>query len=333
MYEENEKKLIREQVEELKQRLTASFVFKRFEKDILIKLESKQIEPVYEIPFTTFKRNIQSLVSVVRLPIEMSFERAIKLLYDNIKRRHTILAIKDKINEEDLDPYAENDKDSRQERIVSIASAEFNAFLKTEEGRDKFWLHSLAFVNNCAHESHTTEDFLNASKELVNQATLLTWSALEIFMRDFFIIYLNKNPDKIESLSKVSILKQKFDLKSISTDQLMKYNFDLSANMGDILIENFDFSNIELIKTIYNSLFDHADLSKTLKHTNIWNLYQNRNLIVHKGGIVDKKFVSNTDTKLQIGEKLFIQPIHFQEYFASIINVVIAVADAIHHDA
>lgn len=96
--------------------------------------------------------------------------------------------------------------------------------------------------------------------------------------------------------------------------------------MGDILISNFDFSNIDLIKSIYDSLFNDPDLNKVLKSNSIWKLYQNRNLIVHKGGIVDQKYTTNTDTQLNVGEKLFVKPAEFEDYFSDIVRAVIATA-------
>ena len=324
-----QKGFYKERIEKLKERLTESFVFKNFENEILNKLE-KDIPTEYREPFATFDRNIKSLVSVAKLPIEMAFERAIKFIYDDIKRKHQILSLKDIINDDDKDIYAEDsEQHSREEKIIAIAAKEFNDLIKTTDGQDKFWFNSLAFVFSCAYESKTTSNFLNASKELINQSTLLTWSALEIFMRDFFILFLNKNPEKVEALSKVPMLKQRFDLRNIGTDQFLKYNFNLSGNMGDVLIENFDFSNIDLIKSIYDTLFGNAELNKALKSISIWNLYQNRNLIVHKGGIVDQKYIGNTNTQLCAGEKLFIQPEEFQTYFASIVSVATALASVI----
>lgn len=109
---------------------------------------------------------------------------------------------------------------------------------------------------------------------------------------------------------------------------LVENKYDLSKSMGNLLIENFDFSNIDVIKPIYRAMFSDDELSKSLKEAEIWKLYQRRNLIVHRGGVIDKKYFEKTGDGLELGTKLFIKPNELRLYIenATLIGTQLAKA-------
>ena len=276
----------------------------------------------------SFRNNIQSIISISMLPISMSFERSVKLMYDDIFRRENILSLKFSpelaVSEEDIKllPTQEEVK----KKVNDTANEKFKEKIESQDGHIEFWFHSLLFLKQCSNNGVMSNDFLISSKELINQAVLLTWSTLEILMRDLFVYTMNENPLLTKALFEDNNLKSKFGIKSISTEKLIEYGFDLNDKMGTILIENFDFSNLDLIKAIIACVFENATLNSKLKENDIWYLYNRRNLIIHRGGIVDKKYLTKTGDSLLIGDKLFVKPSELKTYISKVIEIGLEVS-------
>ena len=73
---------------------------------------------------------------------------------------------------------------------------------------------------------------------------------------------------------------------------LEDYDFDLSRRMGHVLCEFVRIDDIESIRTIFDVVLPTEDLRQLLLSDQLWKLYQRRNLIVHRRGLVDRAFVS-----------------------------------------
>jgi hypothetical protein len=307
---ENKEEDLKPVIEQLRKQIEDSFLTIYNEEDLIGKLNENlsDIPDEYKSIFNSFIQNILSIVSIAKIPILMSFERTIGLMYNELYVKEKILSLKMILDEQKISD------EERFKLAQTKASEQFNEKIKTKKGNNEFWFHSLKFILDCSKSNLSSTDFLKSSKELINQTTLLTWSACEVLLRDYFIISLNTNPSKIEEISKDKNLKSKFDFKSISTDKLIEYNFDLSKSMGNILIDNFDFSNIDIIKSIYKLLNNDESLNKLLKSNSLWMLYQRRNLLVHRGGIIDKKYIQGTGCKNDVGEKLYVKTLEFKEY-------------------
>lgn len=85
-----------------------------------------------------------------------------------------------------------------------------------------------------------------------------------------------------------------------------KYQFDLRRRLGTLLKPKFDFTSVDGIAKAYQKAFGEfpalEDLSGELNE-----LEHTRNLIVHRGGIVDEKFLRATNLKARQGKKLDIK--------------------------
>ena len=310
---------IKDKVQEFKGRLD-SFFFLTFDEEKIFSsynLHLSSISEDYVELFRLFEKNIQSIISIAKIPIQMSFERTINLMVDDIYRRKQILSVEELIVIDKDDSQHIPDRKTLDQRSHQRAIYEFNEKIKTMEGRSQFWYHSLQFVLQCT-TSNTSDKFLQSSRELVNQATLLTWTYIEILLRDYFIRHLNKYPAAVSELVKEPFLRSKFDIKSIPIEKLIENNYDLSQSMGSLLIDNFDFSNIDLIKSIFKALFGAKELALSLNDPDIWKLYNRRNLIVHRGGVIDKKYLSKTSDNLIIGTKLYITPEELATYLEKV---------------
>jgi hypothetical protein len=61
------------------------------------------------------------------------------------------------------------------------------------------------------------------------------------------------------------------------------------------------------IRQLYGMVFsEDSDLCRLLKHTCLWHLSQARHLIVHRRGVVDEKYLKQTDSKLNRDQRLVV---------------------------
>lgn len=263
---------------------------------------------------SAFHDNINSVISTAIIPDIMSTGKANLEILNRVRTQETILSLQ--IRDDD-DPDNPRNKSEKQARI-DMENKIHERFLK-ERKSDKGQMEFRMIYGNFLKDLSAIDSFKIASKNLLNQCTLSTWSAFEVFCRDSFIILLNNKSELVEILSEKADLKQKFNLKNVPVQKLVQYNYDLSKSMGSILIENFEFSNINTIKTIYKTIFDSSNLREKLDDEKLWLLYQRRNLIAHKSGIVDNHYLKSTNQAVPLKSKIWIQPSELLEY----VNLVI----------
>ena len=165
--------------------------------------------------------------------------------------------------------------------------------------------------------SHILEmnDVFNAVHELKRQSALLIWNALEIFVRDLATEYMNENPAVCLQLSADDTIKKRFNIKNISLEQLAERGFNVKSSMGELIVQQCDLSDISAMKGLFAALFpQNKNVSLILSSPKIWELSQRRHLIVHRRGVVDKKYIQKTGDKLELGIKINIEVKELGEY-------------------
>lgn len=175
---------------------------------------------------------------------------------------------------------------------------------------------------------------LAAARELTRQGLVLTWSAIEVLVRDAFVYLLNQRPDYADRLLIDPANRKRFNADRIEWQALANYGYDLSSSLGSYLISKADLKNVSAIRGVYGALFPEAvELQKLLGESRLWNLCQKRNLIVHKRGVVDQQYVTLTSDNLAIGEHLLVTPSEVESSIEFALEIgkeiVSRVADAI----
>jgi hypothetical protein len=59
---------------------------------------------------------------------------------------------------------------------------------------------------------------------------------------------------------------------------------------------------------VFDVVIPNSELREALQQPSLWNLNQQRNLIVHRGGIVDHNYLKNTGEKVEVGTPLRVRP-------------------------
>jgi len=319
--------MIKNKIIELQNELKIFFLLKFDEKDFensFLDFENSN-NLLFNSIYSSFKKNLKSIISTASLPETMSKSRALFVIFNEILKRELILSAKLELDDDTVD-------DERLKREMQIKSKAYDDAhrlffeeVKTENGKDEFWFLSFQFIKDLSEG----QPFLEAAKELVNQSTLSLWTSFEVYCRDCFVALLNQQNDFVSKLLENPTLKQKFNLKNVPIEKLVEFNCDLSQNMGNVLIDTFEFSNLDIIKTIYKQFFQNEKLRKLLDNNDLWLLFKRRNLIVHKSGIVDKQYLETTNDILPLGSKLYITPEEFVIYLELVKEIAFEIKNEI----
>jgi hypothetical protein len=154
--------------------------------------------------------------------------------------------------------------------------------------------------------------------ELMRQATVLCWSSFEVLSRDVFVSFLNRHPKASRTLLADPTAKRKFDFSKVPLETLAEHDFDLSSRMGTILAGQQDLSDIVSIKSVYNALFTEPALRAALNADDLRLLSKRRNLIVHRCGIVDQRYLSETQDLQEENQRINIVAADLSRHLQSV---------------
>lgn len=189
-----------------------------------------------------------------------------------------------------------------------IANAKMDAFSKSEEGIDLLVAETARFLLHL----HSSSAIQVVAREILLQGIVSTWSALEMLVGDALTILLDSHPELVTKLLSDQNAKRKFELPKINIDDLACRGFDLSNQMGKLLLGERDLSNIATLKCACDALMDSECLREKISDPKAWRLNQNRHLIVHRRGVVDDEYLRKTGAKLKIGDQLTVSPNEFE---------------------
>lgn len=168
------------------------------------------------------------------------------------------------------------------------------------------------------HRGNSTEQ---AARELRYQTAVALWSALEVLLKDQLIQILNYYPSMVKRITGDDVAKKRFEFPKITYDELEERGFDFRGCMGDILIKQRDVSDLLTLKAAVGAIFGKGDLYKRLDAPEIRLLNLQRHLIVHRRGIVDKRYLAQSGESLSEGDRIAVLPSSIVNYFRAVAHV------------
>lgn len=203
------------------------------------------------------------------------------------------------------------DEKMREDVARDIANKKMREFLDSTEGRAELNFEACRLLLDLAKTTETAD----AAAQLLLQTAVLTWGALEVLSREIFRIYLNCMPTACANLIGDSDIRKRFDLSRISIEKIAGFDFNLSGRLGDLLVEQNDLSDLPGMKAAFCVLFpEDSRLRDALGDRILWILFQRRNLIVHRRGIIDARYVAATGEELPLGSQLRVRPADIESY-------------------
>ena len=172
---------------------------------------------------------------------------------------------------------------------------------------------------------------------LLQSSIVWIWCSFEVLMRELWKQSLNEGGTYLGNIVTKRLQREgrgndKVQSKSIRFDYLAKYNYDLSKNLGTVLLDRFDFTSIGGIREAYSCAFPKSEnIKKALESEKLSELEATRHVIVHNGGIIDSDFCKRTSTSLaEKGSSLGLNNRKACEYGNAVIDVAIVVMLAVY---
>jgi hypothetical protein len=253
---------------------------------------------------SAFRYNLTSVLAVVSLPNDFACSSALRVRSQMLFSAERIRLSPLVVPEGEEPPPAPS-----QAEIDGEAAAAALAMLKDETSTADGRASLRRAANRVLLESLSEERVVAATRELHRQGLVLAWGALEGLAKDVFVAHLNMNPSSVNCLSEHPQLRKRFGLKALDLAVLEEHGFDVSGSLGDILIGNYDLSDIVGIRAVFSALFPNdQSLRAGLGTRELWVLSQKRHLLVHRRGIVDVQYIEKTGDSLKPGDSLPVTP-------------------------
>lgn len=278
--------------------------------------------PVYVPPVKTFLDSIRASIQTVSAPFLLVAASAQSHHYQRLNTAERIRSL----NIEAEPGEAESDLEARREHAAEQRTSErMTEFRNSAEGVNAGVSDTASILLHALEN----DSFAAVPKELLMQATVGAWSALEVLARDEIIAALNRNPKLAIRLYHDPAAKRRFELPRFSLDDLASTGFDLSEQMGNLLIGGRDMSDLPSLKLACEALLPSDALRQALDEPLLWRLNQDRHLVVHRRGIVDQAYLDKTGAPFMIGAALDLSPDDLDRYFELVVAVGSKFLDAL----
>ena len=275
----------------------------RFELDEIDPAELNDEE--IRLAFSVFKGTLDEIVGAAQAFYIMSMAAVIdsqfnRLFVSNILRtKANFIRAGREITDEDI----------RQEAR--------NRTIKEWEEREN---HDEILLQEASHRlidlsSNTPELIAESNNAILRQSSVMLWSATETLLRDYLRISINRQPTLSKKLFESDETKRYWNARDLTIDVIQNANFNLQQSMGDAMIEINAMISLKSIKAAYSVVFPAEGLMKALKSQTTYNLFTLRNLVAHRNGLVDAKYLSETSFAVELGKKINISPAQFEELY------------------
>ena len=283
------------------------------------------IHTEYQTIANAFRHNVSAALSTVTVPFALA---STSVEQSHFQRIHIAERIRARSIEEGMLKPGESMESVREQEAYTKAHLRMHEFIQSDDGRNVLIQDICTFLL-----TSLVNGLESAAQELLHQGVVLLWSAFEVLCRDTFESLLNEDPAKVQALVSHPITKKRFEAEKVSLDTLAQYGFDISTQLGTILVRQHDFSDLPTIKAVYSVLFpNNADLNEALTHHHLWMLYQRRHLVVHRRGVIDQNYIKATGESLAAGTRLNVSPQFCEDALKVVVSACIALVRSLPAD-
>lgn len=270
-----------------------------------------------------FRTNIRSVIFTAGLPYMFALESSHRRRYQLLQCAAELEAVLAGAGAEASTADAQGNQPGDAE---ADAAKRLKALSDTTTGRASLNHEACLVLLHLADSDNVRE----AASQLVLQAATLTWGALEVAARDVVRAYLNLRPDAYTRLMSDPEVKKRFELTKISMQDVANFGFDLSSKLGELLAEQNDLTDLGTIKVTLSALFPNdARLRTTLNERSLWLLFQQRHLIVHRRGVVDRRYLEATGDTRSVGTYLVLTPRELIRHVEVVVDAASSLLEAV----
>ncbi|MCJ7623892.1 MAG: hypothetical protein MUO76_10340, partial [Anaerolineaceae bacterium] len=143
------------------------------------------------------------------------------------------------------------------------------------------------------------------------QALVSAVSAIEVYFKDRLA----------HAIQNDARLLNHFIDREIKVKRIIDMGLDLSENIGMLIVEKMTFQILDNVQREYKRLFGFEPLTEE-ELNKLKEIFAIRHVIVHKSGIVDHLFISETGLNYQVGNRLFFEREQIMQMIEFIENIV-----------
>ena len=220
------------------------------------------------------------------------------------------------------------------ESIIKLGTAEFWAELFAQERQSSIPIQNFEFNILKAKALYETSKNVN----IIWQKTLegKQYSDEKSVEIGFALYYVYTEQALVSAVSATEVyfkdrlahailndarLLNHFIEREIKVKRIIDMGLDLSENIGILIVEKMSFQILDNVQREYKRLFGFEPLTE--EELNILKeIFAIRHVIVHKSGIVDHLFISETGLNYQVGNRLFFEREQIMQMIEFIENIV-----------
>jgi hypothetical protein len=242
-------------------------------------------------PLLALRANLQSAIMVGAIPFQLAYSAV-------LDKRFSQLSIAARIHELRVGPapQSEDENNERDRTAHENAKKEMDLELRDPEAITR---HAWSTVN--VLKGHLQrDDFRMSAQELLRQIVVMCWSAFEIVASDSLRVVMNRKPMVFGTIAEARPYREVFSSRVLI--ETMKANgFDLSTKMGDVFCNEVRIDSLQKIRDIYRFILSYSSVDIILGNELLWRIFQQRNLIVHRRGLIDVRYLETTSDSGTIG--------------------------------
>jgi hypothetical protein len=242
----------------------------------------------------TFTNNIDRIQTVLCLPANIAYWSTAILAAGFQARRELNLDLWGTLSAEDEERVATNIANQLQVQTLKLAEDETN-----RSGQQAFASQLFdQLIDKWANPNNSlAKPAVEAARATLGSAVTALWTAFEVLIEDLWVTAINLSPSLLDAYTKPEGKNQE---KSFAVSEILKmtkeFGGEILKHMGTILrdSEKVEFDPLRAAKKVYEKTFDQR-MKVHFAWPDVFTLELIRNVIVHKGGLIDARFVTQRD--------------------------------------
>jgi hypothetical protein len=243
---------------------------------------------------TFFRESLDGNLRVANLPYVLTFESIQEQQFQGYFSAERIRLLKKCTPENGQFPP------ERLREAMTLAQTKMKAFIESSEGHEVILNRTLDALRDLINRT----DLKFSLQEMLLETAVMLWGSFEVFVSDALRAVTNSSPDMAAKLF-TGETKKLLSGKGISIELLQSHNFNLSNSMGDLFFDDVRLDSLKTMRDVLRMLYPNAAaLHSKMGDETVWMLWQRRNLITHRRGVVDQFYLDKTGDSVPIGQRI-----------------------------
>lgn len=168
-------------------------------------------------------------------------------------------------------------------------------------------------------DATTFPEYNEASSELLRQLCVMAWNSFEILATDVIKCVLNESPHLVLLLADAREFKSQLSGGAFLL-ALSREAFNLSSGVGSFVTSEINFDSLHKLRVALGIILKDCNVDTMLKSQELYEINSKRNLIVHRRGMIDSKYIANSSCVQNVGDRLRVEAQSVKNDFRLIVS-------------